>query len=158
VKLDVYRDPVAGDTTFGRLLVDGQAECLTLEDELREVPGVPVGEWKVHGETAIPAGTYELAVRDSPKFGPDTLWVTGVPGFHYILIHSGSDVDSTEGCIVVGDQVKREAGTIHGGKLRGVLQALKDKVVPRIKAGELVLIQVHNPPGYAGPNEQEPVA
>lgn len=140
------------DTTFGRLFIDGERFCQTLEDALREIPGRPVRDWKVREETAIPAGTYPLALRNSPKFGPDTLWIQNVEGFDLILIHSGTDKDSTEGCLVVGDQIDLPGGTISGGKARGVLQKLKDKVVPLLKSGEQVWITINNPPDYAGPN------
>lgn len=43
--------------TFGTLFVDDEFECLTLEDGIRERPGVPVAEWKVPKETAIPRWT-----------------------------------------------------------------------------------------------------
>ena len=48
--------------TFGTLFVDGVMECLTLEDEIRERPGVPVSVWKVPGQTAIPAGRYSISL------------------------------------------------------------------------------------------------
>ena len=68
-------------------------------------------EGKVYGETAIPptessqSWEYELGLRDSPRFGPDTIWVLNAPGYEFVLFHSGTDKDSTKGCIVVGDQI-----------------------------------------------------
>lgn len=155
MRLELNRNPSVVDTTFGTLHIDEQLFCSTLEDELREVPGEPVEQWKVKHQTAIAAGTYRLALRDSPKFGPDTLWVKDVEGFEFILIHSGEDKDSTDGCIIVGDQVDLEARTIHGGKARGVLAALKHRVVPVLKSGAPVFIVINNPPGYEGPDAQE---
>jgi len=147
IEVTVNREPTVRKTTFGRLLIDGEPFCYTLEDEVREDPNpdTPHNEAKVHGQTAIPAGRYQLAIRNSPKFGPDTLWLLDVPGFTFVLIHSGSSIASTEGCIIVGDYVDREAMTIHGGTLRGVLAKLKAILVPAIKAGIPCYINVNDP-------------
>lgn len=124
---------------FGGLTVDGVHECFTLEDELRED--------KVMGETAIPAGSYQLGLRKSPKFGPDTIEVLGVPGFSDILIHSGNRDEDTAGCVLVGDAVDWVLGTISGGIARGVLAKLKSKVKTALEAGEKVTLHVLNAPG-----------
>ena len=85
--------------TLGLLTIDGRFLCFTLEDEPRKT--------KVAGETRIPAGTYDLGLRYSPKFTPryghDMLHVQNVPGFEYILIHPGNTERDTEGCILVGN-------------------------------------------------------
>lgn len=137
-------------TTPGSLAIDTFSECVTLEDMLREIAGEPVEAWKIPKETAIPAGVYELELVDSPAHGPDTLRLKNVPGFKFIDIHSGVSKESTEGCITVGDQLNMHAlpPTISGGLVRGVLARLKGKVVPRLKAGERVEIEIRNPPSW----------
>lgn len=86
------------DRTLGKLFIDGKFECFTLEDEFRNQ--------KIKGETRIPAGSYKVELRYSPKFTPrlmhEMLWLKDVPGFEFILIHPGNDDDDTEGCILVG--------------------------------------------------------
>jgi len=146
MKLDVFRDAPLGDTMFGTLLLSGTYFCKTIEDQPREDPNpeTPHNEAKVHGQTAIPAGTYELGLRDSPKFGDDALWVKGVPGYSYIMIHSGEDIDDTEGCLVVGDRIDPVLRKISGGKARGVLAKLRDLLVPLLKAGERIPITYHD--------------
>ena len=95
MKLTLLREPTIGASTFGVLFVDGRFECFTLEDALREGP-------KVHGETAIPAGTYGVQVTFSPRFRRRLPLLLGVPGFEGIRIHPGNHHEDTEGCILVG--------------------------------------------------------
>lgn len=72
----------------------------------------------------IPAGEYEVVIRESPKFGL-TYWVRNVPNRSYILIHSGNFAGDKEkgfkthvyGCILLGQK--------HGwlGEQRAVLNS-----------------------------------
>ena len=148
MNLLLRRRPTVKQTTLGRLSLDGVHECDVLEDAIRETVsgGVPVSEWKKHGITAIPAGIYKLALVNSTKFGPDTLTLLNVPGFDLIRIHSLNDDSETEGCLGVGTATDDPAG--DGGNLvnsKIALAALKAKVVPVLKAGQDVRIEVRNP-------------
>lgn len=85
---------------------------LTLEDTVRNA-----GE-KVPGQTALPAGRYRVTLENSPRFGPDTLTLTGfidgapskglykTPGTTAthtgVRIHGGNLVSDTDGCPLVG--------------------------------------------------------
>ena len=122
MELEVLRFSSESDSTNGILFdasnkLDGKRFlCYTLEDEKRSE--------KVRGETRIPAGTYEIKIRDvggfnsrySKKFGKmhrGMLHVTNVPGFDYILIHCGNTDEHTAGCLLVGDsqennQIKKD--------------------------------------------------
>ena len=132
------RRPTAADWMFGDLTT-GELRCYTLEDEMRQV--------KVDGETAIPAGRFEIIMENSPKFGPDTLTLVGVTGFKYIRIHGLNNDDQTEGCIGVGNKIDEAKGEIYGAKTAGVLERLKD-VYRRARArGERVWITIINAPG-----------
>ena len=124
---------------IGSWFVEGQWQCNTLEDELREK--------KIAGETAIPAGFYELVLENSPKFGPETITFLDVRGFSQIRVHGGNDDDDTEGCVLVGDQVDEDLGKISGAKARGVLDALKLKLMEAFDRGERIWIEVRNAPG-----------
>lgn len=121
--------------TPGEIRNDGEHFCFTLEDELREI--------KVRSETAIPAGTYELELVDSPKFGQDTISLKNVEGFGFIRIHAGNTEKDTEGCILVGEGL--HGNTIMSSRI--ALQKFKDLVVPLIKSGVVVHLSVLNAVG-----------
>jgi len=139
MKCVLQRKVSAADWMFGDWFIEGEWQCHTLEDELREL--------KVDKETAIGAGLYELVLEDSPKFGPDTITFVGVNNFKYIRVHGGTSDDDTEGCVIVGDKVDEDLGKISGAKVRGVLEALKLKLIEAIDRGERVWIEVRNAPG-----------
>lgn len=96
MQLTLTRTDYTGNSTIGELSIDGEFFCYTLEDVRR-----PDG-YKVKGQTAIPAGTYDLLLTYSPKYGKIMPLIANVPMFEGIRIHSGNDKDDTEGCILVG--------------------------------------------------------
>ena len=104
------------DCTIGKLFVLDKFVGFTVEDEIRNV--------KVHGETAIDAGEYELALRHSPKFSRffnydaksgtlldskngthQLVWLLNVPNFKFILLHWGNTASDSEGCLIVGSKL-----------------------------------------------------
>lgn len=140
------------DRTPGEVRISGELICVSLEDELRELPGVPVEQWKIKERTAIPAGCYTVALVDSPKFGKDTLTLLNVPGFEDIRVHGGNDEEDTKGCPIMG--TKHDSNDcIPGGCSKPGLKAIRDRIVPALKAGETVIWEIRNPEGYMGPQE-----
>lgn len=123
--------------TMGSLYINGVWECWCLEDVLREVPGRPVAEWKVPGQTAIPAGRYRITVTHSPRFGRPMPLLHDVPGFSGVRIHAGNTATDTEGCILPG----RSRGRASVYESRMAYEALLAKI--RI-AGE-AWIDIENP-------------
>lgn len=97
--LEVHRTIFSDKATIGTLFINGNLECVTLEDRVRE-PGV-----KVQNETAIPVGIYKIILNESPKFGKIMPRLLDVPMFDGILIHSGNTDLNTHGCILVGEQI-----------------------------------------------------
>ena len=108
--LEVLRYSSGIDSTLGILSENGpegrEFLAYTLEDEFREK--------KVSAETRIPEGTYDVTLRTeggfhsryAAKFGDwhkGMLWVRDVPGFEYILIHTGNTDEHTMGCLLVAD-------------------------------------------------------
>jgi hypothetical protein len=94
MQLQLTRKVFTDESTSGELSVDGAFECFTLEDTVRAE--------KIKGETAIPAGTYEIAVTFSNKFKKLLPLLLNVPNFEGVRIHPGNTPDDTEGCILVG--------------------------------------------------------
>lgn len=142
MKLTLQRLPSEGGATLGKLFIDGVFASHTLEDEVRELPGVPVAAWKIKGATAIPSGSYRVTLEPSARFGPDTLTLHDVPGFQYIRMHAGNTSADTEGCVLLGMQAS--ATTLIGGTSRPAVALVKSRVAMALDAGEEVWIDVAN--------------
>jgi len=111
MKYEVLRISSGKDATSGLLFEVNQNKrtflAYTLEDEQRDV--------KVWGETRIPAGTYKLKLREEGgfhnkylnKYGntfhKGMIHVQDVPGFEYILWHTGNTDEHTAGCLILGN-------------------------------------------------------
>ena len=102
--------------TIGKLYIDGQYICDTLEDADRglnqNMSLEEIKNKKVYGETAVPTGTYKVDMNTvSPKFKSRT-WakpyggklprLVNVPGFDGVLTHPGNLPQDTLGCLLVG--------------------------------------------------------
>lgn len=111
MKLTLKRKFIGPDYTIGDLLIDGTFFCNTIEDVVRQLPATcpntPKGrnctcKEKVYTETAIPSGTYKVAIEYSPRFKRRLPCLHDVPHFIGILIHSGNTAKDSAGCIIVG--------------------------------------------------------
>lgn len=131
--------------TEGELLVDGAHECWTIEDASRGLKATmsleEIQRHKVYGLTALPVGEYRLELYASPKHGPDTLQLVEVPGFEHTQIHAANRAEELLGCIAVGIERTSPTDDWIGGS-RTALTALRAKVVPRLRRGEQIWIQV----------------
>lgn len=102
--------------TIGRLYIDGEYFCDTIEDADRrlrqDLPASVNAAKKKKGVTAIPTGRYQITLSErSPRFGQKKQYafcggylprLINVPAFDGVLIHIGNTADDTEGCILVG--------------------------------------------------------
>lgn len=134
MKLELRRITMRPDYTIGRLYIDGQYNCDTLEDPVRDLAREP----KVPGNTAIPKGTYDVVVNISPKFRRMLPRLLRVPRFDGILIHRGNTAADTAGCILVGEN------RVKGRLINSTVweQRITDELLRAQSAGEDITITV----------------
>ena len=116
--------------TIGKLFIDGKYFCDTLEDAERPE--------KVYGDTAIPKGTYLVALNQSPRFKAILPLLLDVPGYSGVRIHAGNTAKDTEGCILVGQNLKK--GYVLNSKK--TLNALLKVLTEADKQGEQICIEI----------------
>ena len=102
--------------TIGKMYINDTYFCDVLEDTDRGLQqNMKLSEIvskKVPNKTAIPTGTYKIAMNIVSSRFKDRSWakpysgklprLLNVPGFDGVLIHSGNDQDHTSGCLLVG--------------------------------------------------------
>jgi hypothetical protein len=97
VNLLIIRDTFTEKSTIGRLFINGESFCDTLEnpwiDNQRNISCIPEGNYKVRLRLAR-----ESATRDYLH-----LLVQDVPNRDWILFHRGNTAKDTSGCILVGN-------------------------------------------------------
>ncbi len=148
MELEVLRFSSHSDSTLGMLFdVTNQREfiCFTLEDEHRDK--------KIMHETRIPAGTYQLKLRTvggfheryKNKYGSmhkGMIHVQDVPGFEYILWHTGNNDDHTSGCLLLGDTSQQnitKAGFI--GASTDAYKRVYPRIAEAIECGDKVKVE-----------------
>lgn len=148
MNIQLFRYSGCDDSTLGILYVNGRFECYTLEDEFRE--------FKIDGETRIPAGRYLVEPRKvlSPKtkaYRSKYSWfdwhyqLKDVPGFDYVYIHVGNEENETDGCILVGDAAssnKKVRGKVLDS--RSAFETLYYKMRSAYSRGEIIKINVYD--------------
>jgi len=135
MKLRVERGLSGTSSTIGKLYVDGVFFAYTLEDIDRHLED---GGKKIHGETAIPRGSYKVIIDFSNRFQKQMMHVLNVPGFEGIRIHAGNTDKDTEGCILLG-KVRSDNAVFNS---REAVNALFEKVRAALDAGQEVNLEV----------------
>lgn len=117
MKITIDRTWKKKDYTIGRLFINGELFCNTLEDTDRDLTQDmnlrTLINKKIPNQTAIPTGQYDITLNvKSPKFSTYDFYfdvckgylprLLNVPGFDGILIHCGSGPQHSSGCILVG--------------------------------------------------------
>lgn len=153
MKIELERRWKKATYTIGRLYVDGVFFCETLEDRDRGLkqtdPIATIKTRKVYGETAIPTGTYAVAMNvTSPKYAAVSWYwqlcqgkmprLLAVPGFDGILIHPGNSALDSFGCILVGRNTK--VGRLTESK--ATFQKLYKAMAKAVKRGEEITIVI----------------
>jgi hypothetical protein len=146
MKLTVVRTQLGLDATNGILLINDVFECYTLEDQYQTV--------KVMHETCIPEGTYDIKFRKTGGFHAKyteryknahygMLELQDVPGFKYILIHTGNTDEHTSGCLIVGE-TQQDLEVSKDGFIGSSVVAYKkmySKVAKELLQGKKVTIE-----------------
>lgn len=124
MKITLKRIAKRDTYTIGKLYVNGEWIADTVEDKDRGLTDKDsldkIKATKVYAKTAIPLGTYKVTMGViSPKFCKKAYYrsfcngrmprLLNVKGFDGILIHRGTNADSSAGCIIVGKN------TVKGG-------------------------------------------
>ena len=103
----VKREYKKKDYTIGKMYINGEYFCDTLEDTDRGLTQImtlsEIKEVKEYGRTAIPTGRYPIAYTYSPRFKKHLPLLLNVPAFEGVRIHSGNTHKDTEGCILLGE-------------------------------------------------------
>jgi len=102
INLLIIRDTFSEKSTLGKLFINGELFCDTLElpyiNNERSISCIPAGEYKVRLRLAR-----ESATRDYLH-----LLVKDVPDRDYILFHRGNTAQDTRGCVLVGQSRKQD--------------------------------------------------
>lgn len=118
--------------SLGEMYIDGKKFSYTLEDKDRELTSKDtlsiIKKIKVLKKTAIPLGTYEIAMTYSVRFKKVLPLLLNIPGFTGIRIHNGVTEHHTEGCILVGYNKKSNI------EIANSKQASKDLTAMLLKA------------------------
>mgnify|MGYP003625496884 CR=1 FL=1 len=101
INLLLIRDTINDVSTMGKLFLNGEEFCDTLE--------LP---WKQNQRniSCIPAGEYDARLRlprESATREYIHLLIKDVPNRSYILVHIGNTTSDTQGCILVGQSRKQ---------------------------------------------------
>ena len=133
MKLNLERRWLTENSTIGVLDINDEFFGFSLEDRMRE-PGV-----KVQGRTCIPEGVYAIILSWSPKNKRIMPRLLNVIGFTGILMHSGTDADDTEGCVLVA--FKHGKDKVWESRL--AFSDLFDRMRFATLAGESISINIH---------------
>jgi hypothetical protein len=130
------RHKPANGWTLSEWFVNGKKECYGCEDVVR-----PSGE-KVFGETAIPAGTYQVVNTYSPRFGKYLPLLLNVPGYAGVRIHPGNYAKDTEGCLLPGTGLLADGSGVSNSRV--AFEALFTKIKAAEKK-ERITLTITNP-------------
>ena len=155
MELTLKRIALRSEYTIGKLYVDGEYVCDTIEDTVRDLDKdgkFANGEVKIPGKTAIPYGRYEVTMKvKSPKYSNFTKYswakkydgylprLLNVPHFDGVLIHVGNSALDSEACVLVGEN--KVVGKVINS-VNTFRRLMDDYLVPAKKRNEKIAITI----------------
>ena len=155
MELTLKRIALRSEYTIGKLYVDGEYVCDTIEDTVRDLDKdgkFANGEVKIPGKTAIPYGRYEVTMKvRSPKYSNFSKYpwakkydgylprLLNVPHFDGVLIHVGNSALDSEACVLVGEN--KVVGKVINS-VNTFRRLMDDYLVPAKKRNERIVITI----------------
>ena len=155
MELTLKRIALRSEYTIGKLYVDGEYVCDTIEDTVRDLDKdgkFANGEVKIPGKTAIPYGRYEITMKvKSPKYSNFSKYswakkydgylprLLNVPHFDGVLIHVGNSALDSEACVLVGEN--KVVGKVINS-VNTFRRLMDDYLVPAKKRNENIVITI----------------
>ena len=155
MELTLKRIALRSEYTIGKLYVDGEYVCDTIEDTVRDLDKdgkFANGEVKIPGKTAIPYGRYEVTMKvKSPKYSNFTKYswakkydgylprLLNVPHFDGVLIHVGNSALDSEACVLVGEN--KVVGKVINS-VNTFRRLMDEYLVPAKKRNENIVITI----------------
>ena len=113
-----------------------------LEDTVRglrqDMTPEEIQKIKIHGQTAIPSGRYEIRVTLSARFRRQLPILLNVPGYAGVRIHPGNTDANTEGCLLPGKNDR--VGQVSNS--RATMAALQKQIEEAIYQNSKVYIEI----------------
>ena len=155
MELTLKRIALRSEYTIGKLYVDGEYVCDTIEDTVRDLDKdgkFANGEVKIPGKTAIPYGRYEITMKvKSPKYSNFSKYswakkydgylprLLNVPHFEGVLIHVGNSALDSEACVLVGEN--KVVGKVINS-VNTFRRLMDEYLVPAKKRNERIFISI----------------
>lgn len=155
MELILKRIALRSEYTIGKLYVNGEYVCDTIEDTVRDLDKdgkFANREVKIPGKTAIPYGMYEITMKvKSPKYSNFSKYswakkydgylprLLNVPHFDGVLIHVGNSALDSEACILVGEN--KVVGKVINS-VNTFRRLMDDYLVPAKKRNEKIVITI----------------
>ena len=155
MELILKRIALRSEYTIGKLYVDGEYVCDTIEDTVRDLDKdgkFANGEVKIPGKTAIPYGRYEITMKvKSPKYSNFSKYswakkydgylprLLNVPHFDGVLIHVGNSALDSEACVLVGEN--KVVGKVINS-VNTFRKLMDEYLVPAKNRNEKIFIEV----------------
>lgn len=132
------------DYTIGNLYINDVFFSNILEDTVRglrqDMTPEEIKKIKIHGQTAIPSGRYEIRVTLSARFRRQLPILLNVPGYAGVRIHPGNTDANTEGCLLPGKNDR--VGQVSNS--RATMAILQKRMEDTIARGGKVFIEIED--------------